>query len=197
MTTLGDFLKEIQLAESRIRPHIRETILDHSLYLSQHGNANVYCKLENLQYTGSFKTRGAMNKVLSLTPEEQKRGVVTASTGNHGAAVACGATINQDAFYKIPKDLQKILLDLRKETGLRYAQALQDLEKSTYENWASKHGVTIKELTPEESRFNQKALVEAREIMIKEQENKGHKGARAVWDFYSTAMKKYQKERAK
>ena len=88
MLTPKNIKKEVQLAEKRIRLHIRETILEHSLYLSQHGNANVYCKLENLQFTGSFKTRGAMNKVLSLTPEEQRHGVVTASTGNHGAAVA-------------------------------------------------------------------------------------------------------------
>jgi len=80
--------KEIQAAEERIRPHIRETILDYSPYYSSLTNANVYFKLENLQYTGSFKVRGAMNKVLSLTPPERDRGVVTASTGNHGAATA-------------------------------------------------------------------------------------------------------------
>jgi threonine dehydratase len=80
--------KEIQAAEERIRPHIRETILDYSPYYSSLTNANVYFKLENLQYTGSFKVRGAMNKVLSLTPAERDRGVVTASTGNHGAATA-------------------------------------------------------------------------------------------------------------
>ncbi len=88
MFAAKNLVKEIIIAETRIRPHIRETILEHSLYLSQQGNANVYCKLENLQFTGSFKTRGAMNKVLSLTPEVQRRGVVTASTGNHGIAVA-------------------------------------------------------------------------------------------------------------
>jgi len=80
--------KEIQAAEERIRPHIRETILDYSPYYCSLTNANVYFKLENLQYTGSFKVRGAMNKVLSLTPPERDRGVVTASTGNHGAATA-------------------------------------------------------------------------------------------------------------
>lgn len=80
--------KEIQAAEERIRPHIRETILDYSPYYSSLTDANVYFKLENLQYTGSFKVRGAMNKVLSLTPAERDRGVVTASTGNHGAATA-------------------------------------------------------------------------------------------------------------
>ena len=80
--------KEVIAAEDRIRPHIRETILDYSPYYSKLAGANVYFKLENLQYTGSFKVRGAMNKVLSLTPAERDRGVVTASTGNHGAATA-------------------------------------------------------------------------------------------------------------
>jgi len=83
-----DVVNEVRLAESRIRPKIRQTILECSPYLSQVGGANVYCKLENLQYTGSFKLRGAMNKLLSLMPEDLVRGVVTASTGNHGAAVA-------------------------------------------------------------------------------------------------------------
>jgi len=88
MLTSTDVVNEVRLAESRIRSHIRQTILDRSLYLSQVGGANVYCKLENLQHTGSFKLRGAMNKLLSLMPEDLVRGVVTASTGNHGAAVA-------------------------------------------------------------------------------------------------------------
>jgi threonine dehydratase len=88
-----EILTEIVRAEKRIRPYIRETPLDRSLYLSQAGGADVYCKLENLQYTGSFKARGAMNKLLSLSPRELARGVVTASTGNHGAAVARSARV--------------------------------------------------------------------------------------------------------
>lgn len=104
MLTPKNIKKEVQLAEKRIRLHIRETILEHSLYLSQHGNANVYCKLENLQFTGSFKTRGAMNKVLSLTPEEQRHGVVTASTGNHGAAVAFSLNkLNTSGIIFVPE----------------------------------------------------------------------------------------------
>ena len=83
-----DMQQQVLCAEARIRPYIRETMLEHSTYLSQVGDADVYCKLENLQHTGSFKARGAMNKVLSLTDEELGHGVVTASTGNHGAAVA-------------------------------------------------------------------------------------------------------------
>ena len=81
-------LSEVLRAEQRIRPHIRETPLDPSPILSELGGANVWVKLENLQYTGSFKLRGATNKVLSLTAEERAAGVVTASSGNHGAAVA-------------------------------------------------------------------------------------------------------------
>lgn len=80
--------KMIPDAMSRIRPFIRRTILDFSPYYSQLNGANVYFKCENLQHTGSFKARGALNKILSLSEEERRRGIVTASTGNHGAACA-------------------------------------------------------------------------------------------------------------
>lgn len=77
-------------AEHNIRPYIRTTPLEHSHPLSQSTEGQVFLKLENLQYTGSFKVRGAMNALLSLTPEQRKKGVVTASSGNHGIAVAFG-----------------------------------------------------------------------------------------------------------
>ena len=83
-----DIRTEALEAEKRIRPHIRETPVDFSPYLSQIGNCRVYLKLENLQITGSFKLRGAVNKLLSLSDEARERGVVTASTGNQGAAIA-------------------------------------------------------------------------------------------------------------
>jgi threonine dehydratase len=75
-------------AEERIRPYIRQTILEHSQSYSQQTGACVYFKCENLQHTGSFKARGAMNKILSLSGAQKASGIVTASTGNHGAAVA-------------------------------------------------------------------------------------------------------------
>ena len=80
--------KEILDAEKRIRKYIRETPSDFSPYLSQLGGCVVYLKLENFQATGSFKLRGATNKLLSLSREDLLRGIVTRSTGNHGAAVA-------------------------------------------------------------------------------------------------------------
>lgn len=83
-----DIKKEALEAEKRIRKHIRETPVEYSPYLSQAGNCEVYLKLENLQLSGSFKLRGCMNKLLSLNKKEKEKGVVTASTGNHGAAFA-------------------------------------------------------------------------------------------------------------
>lgn len=85
-----DIAGEVVAAEKAIRPYIRETYLEYSPFYSRMTGAQVYFKLENLQHTGSFKLRGAMNKLLSLTAEEKRRGVVTASTGNHGAAFAYG-----------------------------------------------------------------------------------------------------------
>jgi threonine dehydratase len=83
-TTLKTSIEE---TERRIRQYTLETPLILSLPLSKNG-ANVYLKLENEQHTGSFKARGSMNKILSLSNEQRKNGVVTASTGNHGLGVA-------------------------------------------------------------------------------------------------------------
>lgn len=86
--TSSEVVEEVLAAEGRIRSHIRETPLEYSAYLSRSSGGRVYLKLENLQLTGSFKLRGAMNKLLSLTEEQKSKGIVTASSGNHGAAVA-------------------------------------------------------------------------------------------------------------
>lgn len=83
-----DVRAEVLAAEKRIRSYIRRTPLEFSPALSRTGDASVHLKLENFQLSGSFKLRGAMNKLLSLSNEERSRGVVTASSGNHGAACA-------------------------------------------------------------------------------------------------------------
>ena len=75
-------------ASQRIAPLVRETPLDYSPVFSAAIGANVYFKLENLQHTGSFKLRGATNRLMTLTPEQRAVGCVVASSGNHGAAVA-------------------------------------------------------------------------------------------------------------
>ena len=82
---LLDVKQEVLEAEERIREYIRPTPLVYSPHLSKIGNCNVYLKLENYQHTGSFKVRGALNKILSLPKGTE---AITASTGNHGLAVA-------------------------------------------------------------------------------------------------------------
>jgi threonine dehydratase len=84
----GSIPSSAVLAADRIRSHIRETPMEHSPYFSALTGANVWLKLENLQITGSFKLRGAFNKLLSISRDEAAAGCVAASSGNHGAAVA-------------------------------------------------------------------------------------------------------------
>ncbi len=82
-------LHDVYRAHRRIRSMIVDTPLVSSPALAEAAGAgSVHLKLECLQSTGAFKVRGAANKILSLGPEEKKRGVITFSTGNHGRAVA-------------------------------------------------------------------------------------------------------------
>jgi threonine dehydratase len=113
-----DVYAEVERAEARIRDHIRTTNLLRSEYLSERTGANVYCKLENEQHTGSFKLRGAMNKVLSLSEEECERGIVAASTGNHGAAVAytLGILGAKGSVY-VPENAVAIKVDAIRRLG--------------------------------------------------------------------------------
>ncbi len=80
--------KEAEKAERKIRKHIRKTPLEFSPFFSQTGDCEVHLKLENMQLTGSFKLRGTMNKLLSLSKKERRTILVTASSGNHGTAFA-------------------------------------------------------------------------------------------------------------
>ena len=85
---VNQVLREIEIATKRVYPHVRKTWLEYSPHFSALTGARVWLKLENLQRTGSFKVRGAFNKLLSLDDSELSKGCVTASSGNHGAASA-------------------------------------------------------------------------------------------------------------
>ncbi|NOS77753.1 MAG: threonine ammonia-lyase [Nitrospira sp.] len=82
----------IEAAADRIRSSIYESPLMHSKMLSRLTGNSVFLKLENLQMTGAFKERGALNRILTLTDEERRQGVIAASAGNHGQGVAYHAT---------------------------------------------------------------------------------------------------------
>ena len=88
MSDLPLTLRDLYLARRRIAGVAVRTPLAPSPDLSARTGRNVYLKLETQQVTGAFKIRGAANRLLSLSPDEQARGVVTVSTGNHGRAVA-------------------------------------------------------------------------------------------------------------
>jgi threonine dehydratase len=83
-----NFLQEASDAEKRTKHYIIKTQLEHSKFLSELGNCNVYLKLENLQITGSFKLRGSTNKIISTLENKSDAEFVTASSGNHGLAFA-------------------------------------------------------------------------------------------------------------
>jgi threonine dehydratase len=85
-------LADVQAARERLRGAIYYSPCPHSQMLSALTGQQVYLKLENLQMTGSFKERGALNRIAMLTPEQAVRGVVAASAGNHAQGVAYHAT---------------------------------------------------------------------------------------------------------
>ncbi|MBN9341193.1 MAG: pyridoxal-phosphate dependent enzyme, partial [Comamonadaceae bacterium] len=81
-------LQSIQDAADRLRGQVLETPCVESRTLSQIVGAQVFLKFENLQFTASFKERGACNRLAQLSPEERARGVVAMSAGNHAQGVA-------------------------------------------------------------------------------------------------------------
>lgn len=89
-------IADIRDAEKRLRLSgiVKETPLIYSTTFSKLAHNNVYLKLENLQTTGSFKIRGAYNKISQLTAKEKAKGVIASSTGNHAQGVAYSAKIN-------------------------------------------------------------------------------------------------------
>jgi threonine dehydratase len=85
-------LADVQAARERLRGAIYFSPAPHSQTLSTLTGRNIFLKLENLQMTGSFKERGALNRIATLTPDQAARGVVAASAGNHAQGVAYHAT---------------------------------------------------------------------------------------------------------
>ncbi len=98
-------LANIEQARRRISQSIHHTPLKHSMTFSRMTGGEVYLKLENLQRTGSFKIRGAVNKILSLSSEERAKGVIAASAGNHAQGVALGAsTLGIKSVVVMPRE---------------------------------------------------------------------------------------------
>jgi threonine dehydratase len=102
----------IRDAASRIAGKVLRTPLLSSRTIGERAGVRLYLKCENLQRTGSFKPRGALNKVLCLTPEERERGLVTVSAGNHAQAVAwAGRIAGVSATVVMPSDAPRSKLE--------------------------------------------------------------------------------------
>src|SRR5437762_7544943 len=98
-------MDDISQAHARIAPRVHRTPILTSTSLNALAGARFFFKCENLQKTGSFKIRGAANAILSLSNEQAARGIVTQSSGNHGAAVACAAAWRGvPAYIVMPKN---------------------------------------------------------------------------------------------
>jgi threonine dehydratase len=130
-------LEDIQEAQKDIASFIRSTPLIHSQFLTTFCECPLYLKLENLQITNSFKPRGVFNKLLHLDKEEQEMGIITASAGNHGQAVAYAAKkLNYYARVVVPKTTPKVKIEGIKKYGadlVLFGKSYDEAEKKAKE----------------------------------------------------------------
>jgi threonine dehydratase len=120
---------DVQAAATRIRPYCIETPLLESPYLNAKLGGRLLLKCENLQVTGSFKLRGAANRISVMTDEERARGVVARSSGNHGLAMAfCAKLMGTTTVVVAPDTAPAAKIDRIKAYGARVIQvAMKDL----------------------------------------------------------------------
>jgi len=115
---IDDIATASLLAANRIRDHVVRTPLERSTAFSDELQADVFFKLENLQTTGSFKLRGATNRLLTLSDDERARGCVAASSGNHGAAVACAMqALGVKGVVFVPEQTSTVKVDAIRSYG--------------------------------------------------------------------------------
>ncbi len=109
---------DIQAAAARIHGHVAVTPCVHAVTLSRITGAEVFLKFENLQFTASFKERGALNKLLLLTSEERARGVIAMSAGNHAQGVAYhGKRLGIPVVIVMPRHTPDVKVEHTREHG--------------------------------------------------------------------------------
>ena len=127
-------LDDILAARDRIAGQVDRTPVRHSRRLSQLTGAEVWIKFDNLHFTGSFKERGALNRLLQLTPDERRRGVVAASAGNHAQALAYhGGRLGVPVTIVMPEGTPFVKADGTRAHGATVVIKGQDFSGSTEE----------------------------------------------------------------
>jgi len=139
-------ITNIEEARVRIAPYVKRTPLEHSEALSTLVGKNVFVKQELFQKTGSFKVRGAFNKLLSLSKDELDGGVVAVSGGNHAQAIAYASSVlGLDAVVLMPKSTPQNYVDATRGYGARVelmptiAEAFAEVERYQAEGRVSVH----------------------------------------------------------
>jgi threonine dehydratase len=137
-------VEDIRQARERIKHHIKKTPLRKSKFLSNLIEGEVFLKLESEQVTGSFKVRGALNRLMTLSEEEASRGIITASTGNHGLGIAFAAKqLGISAKIVYPTDASVVKLKKMKDAGVEVVQEVGYAEIESYaRRLADEQGLT-------------------------------------------------------
>lgn len=137
-------IKDIKKAYELIENNIIKTPLIRLYSLDKFLNCEVYVKAENMQLTGAFKLRGAMNKILSLSEEDIKKGIVAASSGNHGKAVAYTAKmLKTKATIVMPDTAPQIKVNAIKALGAEVIQCPAVERFEIAEKICSEKGATM------------------------------------------------------
>jgi threonine dehydratase len=139
-------LQDIREAAQRIRPNIYHTPLLREASMDKALRCEAYLKPEMLQITGAFKLRGALNKVLSLTAEERKKGIIATSSGNHGQACAfVGQMLGIHATVVLPEDAPAIKIETARAMGAEVIMCNREwtVRWAIVLGEAAKHGYTI------------------------------------------------------
>ncbi|MBS6535692.1 threonine ammonia-lyase [Peptoniphilus harei] len=136
--------KETIKARERIRDYIYETPLVRLNHISEMLGTSVYAKLENMQKTNSFKIRGALNKIRKLSDEELQKGVVTASSGNHGKGIAtCAKILGIPAKIVLPDTSTETKRQMIRDLGAEIEITTVEKRFEVAKEIAEKEGMTF------------------------------------------------------
>lgn len=145
-TASTPLFSDVQAAADRIRSHAKRTPLLRNQFLDEDAERRVFLKPETLQVSGSFKFRGAYNRIAQLTSSERKAGVIAWSSGNHAQGVAAAAKLeNVPARIVMPQDAPAIKLENTRALGaeiITYDRYTEDREAISYA-LAEQHGGVI------------------------------------------------------
>lgn len=137
MNTLPVTLADVKAAQAALAGHVQNTPCQYSRTLSEITGAQVYLKFENHQFTASFKERGALNKLISLTDKERKSGVIAASAGNHAQGVAYHATrLGIPSVIVMPRNTPHVKVDMTERHGAQvvlFGDSFDDAKAHAFE----------------------------------------------------------------